>query len=420
MYQDIKFLQLERLQAVLNRVYKEVPFYRALFDREGLNPEDFGDLSDLNRYPFTAREDLLKNYPYHMFAVPLREVLRIQATSGTTGDPIVVGYTKNDLATLTELNARALREMGISKEDVVQITFHTGLFAIAFGIQSGAEKLGASVIPINFEDPRKQLKILQDYRTTTLVCTPSYALWLAEVLPQTNINPNSLLLKRIILCGETFNERQRIYLENTFKVKVHNLYAVTEIFGSAVAYECLHKSGLHFQEEHFYVEILNPETLLPVKVGEVGEVVITTLTKEALPLIRYRTGDLVLLKGEPCPCGKSTLLTSEILGRIDEIITVRGIKFHPSQLEALLERITGEKLDYQLVLFRSEGVEKISLLIALGEKLFSDSFAEQVKIREKLEEHLHLEFNLPISVKFVERSSFEKREGKILRVVDKR
>ncbi|MCS7150481.1 MAG: phenylacetate--CoA ligase [Caldimicrobium sp.] len=420
MSKDLKFLQLERLQAVLNRVYKEVPFYRALFDREKLDPEEFGDLSDLNKYPFTTREDLQKNYPYNMFAVPLREVVRIQASTGTTGEPIVAGYTRNDLAILADLNAKALKSMGLTKEDVVQISFHAGLFSSAFGIQSGAEKIGASVIPINFEDPKKQLKILQDYRTTTLVCTPSYALWLAEVLPQTNINPNSLMVKRIILCGEAFTEKQRSLIEEKFKARVYNLYAVMEIFGAAVAYECHERKGLHFQEEHFLVEVLNPETLLPVKAEEVGEIVITTLTKEALPLVRYRTGDLVIIKEGLCPCGNVTLLTSGILGRKDEILSVRGIKFHPSQVEKIIEETTGERLEMQIHLYRSEGVERITLLVALGESLFSDSFAEQEKVRERLEEHLYLELNLPIVVKFIERSSFERKDGKILKVVDKR
>lgn len=420
MKNDLKLIQLERLYAILNRVYKEVPFYRSLFNRYNLDPEEFSDLTELKQYPFTTREDLQKNYLYQMFAVPLREVVRIQASSGTTGEPIVVGYTKNDLALLAELNAKALQSMGITKDDVLQITFHHGLFASAFGIQSGAELIGASVIPINLEDPRKQLKIMQDYRTTTMVCTPSYAIWLSEVLLQTDINPHALMLKRFILCGEPFTEKQKEHLQSLFKVKVYDLYAVMEIFGPGVAFECREQKGLHFQEEHFYVEILHPETLEPVNPGELGEIVITTLTKEAFPLIRYRTGDLTIPLKETCPCGTPYLLTTHIVGRKDDLVMLRGIKFHPSQIEHLLEAVTGEKLPFQILLYREEGIEKVLLLVALSESLFTDSFSAQENLKKNLEERLYLEFNLPIKVKFVEEGSFEKKNGKILRIIDKR
>ncbi len=420
MQEDLKILQLERLQAVLNRVYKEVPFYRHLFDRSNFNPEELSDLEDLKKAPFTTKEDLRLNYPYNMFAVPLREVVRILATSGTTGDPIVVGYTRNDLATLAEINAFALKNLGISKEDVLQITFHPGLFSSAFGIQSGAEKIGASVIPVHFEDPRKQLKILQDYRSTALICTPSYALWLSEVLPQTAINPHSLMLKRVILCGEPFTEAQRNQIEETFKVSVYNLYSITEVFGPGIAYECPGKRGLHFQENHFLIEVISPETLEPVSPGEVGELVITTLTKEAFPLIRYRTGDLLSLRVETCPCEGPFIYTSPVLGRRDDLIIVRGIKFHPAQVEKVLSELLGDLAPYQIHLHRTEGVEDAFLYLALGERHFSDSFLAQEELRKRLEEKLFLEINLPVKVKFVDLSSLEKREGRHPKIIDKR
>lgn len=420
MSEDIKILQMERLQAVLNRVYKEVPFYRHLFDNYNFNPEDFSDLTDLKKVPFTTKEDLRQNYPYNMFAVPLREVVRILATSGTTGDPIVVGFTRNDLATLTEISALALKNMGISKEDVLQITFHPGIFPSAFGIQNGAEKIGASVIPVHFEDPRKQLKILQDYRSTALICTPSYALWLSEILPQTAINPHSLMLKKIILCGEPFTEVQRNRLEEVFKVDVYNLYSITEVFGPGLAYECKEKKGLHFQEKHFLIEVINPDTLEPVLPGEVGELVITTLTKEAFPLIRYRTGDLLSIQVEACPCESPYIFTSPILGRRDDLIIVRGVKFHPAQVDKIMSELLGDLPPYQIYLQRIEGLEEVLIYLALGENLFSDSFLAQEELRKRLEEKLFLEINLPIKVKFSSLSSFEKWEGKYLKVIDKR
>ncbi|BAU23829.1 phenylacetate--CoA ligase [Caldimicrobium thiodismutans] len=420
MPEDLKILQLERLQAILNRVYKEVPFYRHLFDKFNFNPEDLSELEHLKKAPFTTKEDLRENYPYNMFAVPLREVVRILATSGTTGEPIVVGYTRNDLATLTEISSLALKNLGISKEDVLQITFHPGLFSSAFGIQSGAEKIGASVIPVHFEDPRKQLKILQDYRSTVLICSPSYALWLSEVLPQTGINPNSLMLKKIILCGEPFTEAQRNRLEETFKADVYNLYSITEVFGPGLAYECKEKKGLHFQEKHFLIEVINPETLDSVAPGEVGELVITTLTKEAFPLIRYRTGDLLSIQVDPCPCESPYIYTSPILGRRDDLIIVRGIKFHPAQVDRIMSELLGDLPPYQIHLLRIEGLEEVLIYLALGEKLFSDSFLAQEELRKKLEEKLLLEINLPIKVKFASLSSFEKGEGKYPKVIDKR
>ncbi len=419
--EDLKLIQLERLQATLNRVYKEVPYYRQLFDNVSFNPEDFSDLEDLKRIPFTTREDLNKNYPYNMFAVPLREVVRILATSGTTGNPLVVGYTRNDLSTLAEISATALKYIGVTREDVIQITFHPGLFSSAFGLQSGAEKIGASVIPVHFEDPYKQLKILQDYRTTILVCTPSYASWLCESLPQAKINPNSLFLKMIILCGEPFTEAKRSTIANTFKVEVFNLYSIIEVFGPGIAFECKEKKGLHFQENHFLVEVIDPKTSNPVKPGETGELVITTLTKEAFPLIRYRTGDLVIYNYEPCNCGfPYPILTSSILGRRDDVVIIRGLKFYPSQIEEIIINWAGEPLKFQIVLEKKEGVEEVSLHLVPSERFFSDSFIEQETLKRQLEEKLYLHLNLPIKVKFIEERSLEKRNGQILKIVDKR
>lgn len=418
--EELRQIQTERLFAVLNRVYKEVPFYRILFDKHSLNPEEFEKPEDLRSYPFTTRDDLRKNYPYNMFAVPLREVVRILPSAGTTGAPIVVGYTRNDIYTLAELNARTLRNLDITKEDFVMITFHRGLFASAFGIQSGAELIGASVIPTNLEDPVKTLRILLDYRVTTLICSPSFAIWLAETLLNSEFNPNTFMLRRVILCGEPFSEAQREFIENTLKVKAYNVYAVTEVFGPSVASECKARQGLHFQEDHFYVEILNPDTLRPVKPGEIGEIVVTTLTKEALPLIRYRTGDLTSILPQPCPCGSPFLQTERILGRLDDLVLFRGVKFHPGQVELLIEQITKAKVLWQVLLWREEGVEKILLQIAASESIFSDSFSEQERIRKEIEEKLFLEFGIPIPVKFVEASSLVKEGEAFKKIVDKR
>ncbi len=419
MLEEIRLIQLERLQATLNRVFKEVPFYRRLFEKIGFDPEEVSDLEDLKKVPFTTKEHLRENYPYNFFAVPLREVVRIQATSGTTGVPIVVGYTKRDIQMLAEIASKALQRCEITKDDVVQITFHPGLFASAFGLQSGAEKLGASVIPVNFEDPSKQLKILEDYRTTTLITTPSYALWLAEVLPNTGINPNSLMLRKIILCGEPFTEEQRNKLENTFKVKVYNLYSNMEIFGPGIAYECPNKR-FHYQEEYFLVEVINPETFQSVGPDEVGELVITTLTKEAFPLIRFRTGDLVKFERAKCPCGNPLFSTSPILGRRDEVIIIRGLKISPEQIENLLTNLLGEKPLFQIVIDKKEGLEEITLNLVLSEKYFTDSYFEQEKLKKSIEDRLFLELSLPFEIRFVEKGSLQRKNGEILKLIDKR
>ncbi|MFN4197090.1 MAG: phenylacetate--CoA ligase family protein [Caldimicrobium sp.] len=419
MLENIKLLQLERLQATLNRVFKEVPFYHRLFESISFDPENFSALEDIKKIPFTTKEHLRENYPYNFFAVPLREVVRIHATAGTTGIPIVVGYTKRDLQTLSEIAANALRYCEISKEDVIQITFHSGIFSSAFGLQSGAEKIGASVIPVYFEDPFKQLRILQDYRTTVLVCTPSYALWLAEVLPQTGINVNSLLLKKIVLCGAPFTEMQRKTIEQVFKVKVYNLYSNVEVFGPGIAYECPY-GRLHFQEEYFLVEVINFETLEEAKVGEKGELVITTLNKEAFPLIRFRTGDVVILEDRNCPCGNVYFSTSSILGRKDEVIIVRGLKFSPEEIENILVKVLGEKPLYQILIEKKAGLEEITILISLSEKFFTDSYLEQKQLKEQMEEKLFLELSIPFEVKFVEKSSLEKKNGEVPKIIDKR
>ncbi|MFN3505245.1 MAG: phenylacetate--CoA ligase family protein [Caldimicrobium sp.] len=419
MIENIKLLQLERLQATLNRVFKEVPFYHRLFESISFNPEDLSALEDIKKIPFTTKEHLRENYPYNFFAVPLREVVRIHATAGTTGIPIVVGYTKRDLQSLSEIATNALKYCEISKEDVIQIAFHPGFFSSAFGLQSGAEKIGASVIPINFEDPYKQLRILQDYRTTVLVCTPSYALWLTEILPQTGINVNSLFLKKIILSGAPFSEEQRKTIEEVFKVKVYNLYSNVEVFGPGIAYEC--PSGrLHFQEEYFLVEVINFETLEETKVGEKGELVITTLNKEAFPLVRFRTGDVVILEDRNCPCGNIYFSTSPILGRKDEVVIVRGLKFSPEQIERLLIEALGEIPLYQIHIEKKAGLEEITLLISLSEKFFTDSYLEQNQWKKQIEEKLFLELSVPFEIKFVEKGSLEKKNGDIPKIIDKR
>lgn len=417
---ELEQLQLERLQSVIHRVYRNVPFYRRMFDRQGIDPDSFESLSDLSKIPFTTKKDLRDNYPYGMFAVPLREVVRIHTTSGTTGMPIVVGYTKNDIKVWTELVARILTAGGITKDDVIQIAFNYGLFSGAFGFHYGAEKIGASVIPVSLENPRKQIKIFQDYKTTALISMPSYALSIANTLMEMEINPNSLFLRFGLFGAEPWSENMRREIEEKLKITATDNYGLTEIMGPGVAGECLEKKGLHVQEDNFLFEIIDPQTLEPLPEGEVGELVITTLTKEAFPLLRFRTGDLTRFIPGDCACGRTFRRIDRILGRTDDMVIIRGMKIFPSQIETILYEIEGRSPNFQIVLERQGGVDQVTLLIEVTEEIFSDVMKEQTMVIGKIKERILSEFDIAVNVKLVERKSLERVEGKIRRVVDKR
>ncbi|MGE5239980.1 MAG: phenylacetate--CoA ligase family protein, partial [Chloroflexota bacterium] len=344
---DLEQLQLERLQSTLFRVYMNVPFYRKKFDELNIDPDSFLSLDDLRRLPFTTKEDLRISYPYGFFAVPLREVVRIQASSGTTGMPTVVGYTRNDIKTWSNLVARVFTAGGVTQNDIVQIAFDYGLFTGAFGLHFGAERLGASVIPISSGNTKRQVKILQDFKTTALVCTPSFALSIAETIIESDINVNSLSLKYGLLGAEPWSEGMRQEIQDKLKIIATDNYGLSEVMGPGVAGECLERDGLHINEDHFLVEIINPDTLEPVKPGEVGELVITTLTKEAFPVIRFRTRDLTRLMPSPCPCGRKFMRMHRVMGRTDDMLIIKGVNVFPSQIEHVLFDIEGTEPHYQ-------------------------------------------------------------------------
>ncbi|MCX8034598.1 MAG: phenylacetate--CoA ligase [Thermodesulfovibrio sp.] len=418
--EELAQLQLERLQSTIHRVYRNVPFYRRIFDKNSIDPDSFSSLEDINKIPFTTKNDLRENYPYGLFAVPLREVVRIHTSSGTTGMPIVVGYTKNDLKIWTELVARVLTSSGITKDDVIQIAFNYGLFTGAFGFHYGAEKIGASVIPVSIENPKKQIKILQDYKTTALISTPSYALLIANTLIEMDINPNSLYLRFGLFGAEPWSERMRQEIEEKLKITALDNYGLSEIIGPGVAGECLEKKGLHIQEDHFFYEIIDPQTLEPVKEGETGELVITTLTKEAFPVLRFRTGDLTRFIPGECPCGRTFRRIDRIMGRTDDMIIIRGMKIFPSQIEAILYEIEGRQPNYQIVLERQAGVDQMTILLEMSEDIFSDVMREQTQLVNTIKDRIASEFGLSINVKLAERRSIEKVGEKIKRVIDKR
>ncbi|MBA3002612.1 MAG: phenylacetate--CoA ligase [Desulfurivibrio sp.] len=418
--EDLEQLQLERLQSTLYRVATHVPFYRQKFKDLKVDPDGFRSLSELTSLPFTTKQDLRDNYPYGLFAVPLRDVVRVHSSSGTTGQATVVGYTKNDIKTWSELTARVLTGAGVTNDDVVQIAFGYGLFTGGFGLHYGAERVGASVIPISSGNTKRQIQIMQDFRTTALICTPSYALVLADTMEEMGINTSSLSLKYGLFGGEPWSEAMRHEIQNKLNIIATDNYGLSEIMGPGVAGECRERNGLHLNEDHFIYEVINPDTLDPVRPGEIGELVITTLTKEAFPVIRYRTRDLTRIIEEPCPCGRTLRRMERVLGRTDDMLIVKGVNVYPSQIEHILFEIKGIKPHYQIVVEREGRLDKITVLVEVVESIFFDEMKKQREIIETIKRQLASELGIGVEVKLVEEKTLERSEGKAKRVIDKR
>jgi phenylacetate-CoA ligase len=418
--EDLEQLQLERLESTLNRVYMNVPFYRKKFDELKIDIDNLRSPDDIRRLPFTAKNDLRDNYPYGLFAVPLREVIRIHASSGTTGMPTVVGYTKNDLKTWSNLVARVLTAGGITKDDVVQIAFGYGLFTGGFGLHYGAERVGASVIPISSGNTARQIKIMQDFRTTALICTPSYALLIADTVREMGISVNSLSLKYGLFGAEPWSEGMRQEIQEKLKIIATDNYGLSEVMGPGVAGECIERNGLHINEDHFFVEVIDPDTLEPVKPGETGELVITTLTKEAFPVVRFRTRDLTRLMPGPCPCGRRLMKMAKVMGRSDDMLIIKGINVFPSQIESVLFAIEGTEPHYQIIVDRKGGLDDVTVLVEVQESIFFDEMKKQNELIALIRHKLASELGISVEVKLVEKKTLERSEGKAQRVIDKR
>jgi phenylacetate-CoA ligase len=418
--EDLEQLQLERLQATLYRVGTHVPFYRHKFSELKVNYDTFTSLDDLRRLPFTMKQDLRDNYPYGLFAVPLRDVVRIHSSSGTTGMATVVGYTRNDIRTWANLVARILCGAGLTADDVIQIAFGYGLFTGGFGLHYGAERLGASVIPISSGNTKRQIKIMQDFKTTALVCTPSYALKIADVMMEMGINPHGLSLKFGLFGAEPWSEAMRREINQRLGIIATDNYGLSEIMGPGVAGECRECNGLHINEDHFLVEVLDPATLEPVAPGEIGELVITTLTKEAFPLIRYRTRDLTRLLPEPCPCGRTLTRMGRILGRTDDMLIIKGVNVFPTQIESVLFDIEGTEPHYRLIVERENNQDKVTVMVEAVESIFFDEMKKQRALIETIQRRLAAELGIGVQVKLVEERTLERFEGKGERVIDKR
>ncbi len=414
-------IRLNKLKWVIGWVYDRVPFYRQRFDKIGLKPHHIKTLKDIEHIPFTTKSDLRDNYPFGMFAATMDDVVRIHASSGTTGKPTVVGYTRNDIDMWAELMARALASAGVHKGDILQNAYGYGLFTGGLGIHYGAEKIGAAVIPISGGNTQKQVMLMQDFGTTVLTCTPSYALNIAEVAREMGVKISSLRLKVGVFGAEPWTENMRNEIEEKLNIDAIDIYGLSEIMGPGVAVECLEgKSGLHLYEDHFLPEIIDPNKLQPVGYGEGGELVITTLTKEAIPLIRYRTRDLTALNADQCICGRTTLRMSKITGRTDDMLIVRGVNVFPSQIESVILRIDGLEPYYQLIVDKDGPLDTLEVRVEVNDSIQFD----EIKVLETMEKRIEYDIKdylgVNAKVKLVEPKSIERSAGKAVRVIDKR
>ena len=418
--EELEQLQLERLQATLNRVYAHVPFYRKKFDGMGISPEDIVSLSDIARFPFTAKADLRDNYPYGLFAMPMREVVRIHASSGTTGMATVVGYTRNDLRHWSNLVARVITAAGVTKDDVIQIAFGYGLFTGAFGLHQGAERIGASVIPASSGNTARQIQIMKDFKTTALVGTPSYAMLIGDTLREKGIPVSALSLRYGLFGSEPWSETMRKEIESKLGILATDNYGLSEVMGPGISGECLERNGLHFNEDHFLIEVVDPETLAPVADGAEGELVITSLTKEAFPMIRYRTRDRIrILKGD-CPCGRTGRRMSRVLGRTDDMIIIRGVNVYPIQIENVLVEIGGKQPHYQIVVDRKGAMDEATVLVGAEESIFFDQMKHQKDMVDRIKNRIVQEIGVSVEVKLVEKKTIRQPDGKAQLVVDNR
>jgi len=418
---ELEQLQLERLQATLNRVYRNVSFYGRRFKELDFRPEDdFTELKDLKRLPFTTSLDISNSYPYEMFAVPLREVVRVHSSSGTNTNPRVVGYTQEDLRIWSNLVARILSAGGVTQDDVIQVTFGYGLLTGGLGIHYGAERIGASVLPTSIGRTERQLKIMQDFRTTVLVSTPSYALVIAERMDRMKLDPKRLSLKYSICAGEPWTEEMRREIEDRLYVKVTDNYGVSEIIGPGVAGECLEQNGMHLQEDHFFAEIIDSASGQVLGPGAEGELVITTLTKEAFPMIRYRTGDLSRFVTERCACGRTFRRISRIRGRCDDVVVIKGINIIPERIGDIFQEIKGERPIYQLVATRENHQDQLEIWVEVTERFFFDKMREQRALVELMQQKIANFIGITAWIRLVEKGSLERAEGVVKLFVDRR
>ena len=418
--EEMRQLQGARLRKLVDNVYHNVPFYRAKMQAMNIMPDDIRTIDDIKKLPFTTKQDLRDNYPYGLNAVPQSEIVRVHASSGTTGNPTVVGYTRRDLAIWSESIARCLAAYGASREDTISVAYGYGLFTGGLGLHYGVEHLGATVVPTSSGNTDKHILLIKDLGITGVACTPSYALHMAEVMHKKGITPNDLKLKIGIFGGEPWTENMRKSLEEKLKIDAFNIYGLSEIMGPGVSHECECKNGSHIIEDHFFPEIINPETCEVLPEGEQGELVFTTLTKEGMPLLRYRTKDLCSLIYEPCECGRTSVRMTRIMGRSDDMLIIRGINVFPSQIESVILQLPEFEPQYLLVVTRENNRDNLEVQVELKEEFYSDEINKTIEMRDKLARRLQSVLSISADVKIVSPNTLERSLGKSKRVIDKR
>lgn len=417
----LEAIQLKRLQSLAEKAYATVPFYKKAFDEKGVKPGDIKSLQDLHKLPFTMKQDLRDNYPFGMFATPLENVVRIHASSGTTGKPTVVGYTRRDINTWSELMARTLAAAGAHKGDIVHNAYGYGLFTGGLGFHYGAERLGTSVIPVSGGNTKRQILLMKDFGPTVLTCTPSYSLHLADVAAEEGIDFKSLDFRVGVFGAEPWTENMRKDIENRLGIDAVDIYGLTEIIGPGVSVECVEaKNGLHVFEDHFIPEIIDPATGEPLAYGETGELVFTTLTKEAFPLIRYRTRDLSVLYHEPCKCGRNLVRMGRITGRSDDMLIIRGVNVFPSQIESVLMAREDVAPHYVLIVDRQEHMDTLEVDVEIDEGVFSDAVKDLQNMEQDIEKDIKDLLGVSCKVRLVEPKTIPRSQGKAQRVIDKR
>jgi phenylacetate-CoA ligase len=413
-------LMWERLRAMLENAYANVPFYRKKLDEAGLKPGDVGCHGDVVDLPFTTKIDLRDHYPFGMFARPRDQIVRVHASSGTTGNPTTVGYTRADIDTWGDLIARTLAAGGVKPGDLLQNAYGYGLFTGGLGLHFGAERLGCTVVPISGGNTERQLKVMRDFGATALSCTPSYAMYLGDAARDRGLRPEDLPIRVGFHGAEPWTNELRLQIEAGLGIDALDIYGLSEMGGPGVAFECLCKAGMHINEDHYMAEIIDPETLRPLPEGEVGELVFTTLSREAQPLIRYRTRDLCSLTSEPCACGRTSARMSKPIGRSDDMLIIRGVNVFPSQIEEVLMSIPEIEPHYQIVVHRKGYLDVIEVWVEVGEDIFAETMGDLERFQRRVQAQIYNVLNIQVAVKLKEPKTIQRSEGKAVRVVDRR
>lgn len=417
---QMRELQGERLKKIVHRVYHNTPFYREKMQQMDITPDDIKSIDDIVKLPFTTKQDLRDNYPYGLFAVPMSKIIRLHASSGTTGKPVVVGYTRKDLAIWAEMIARCLSAYGADSNDMFSVAYGYGLFTGGLGLHYGVENLGATVIPTSSGNTAKHIQLLHDFGPTALACTPSYALYLADALADAAIPREELKLRLGIFGGEPWGENMRRDIEKKLGITAYNIYGLSEIMGPGVSHECEYKSGSHIIEDHLYAEIISPDTLDQLPYGESGELVFTTLTKEGMPLLRYRTKDLCSLNDQPCACGRTNVRMGRILGRSDDMLIIRGVNVFPTQIESVILEMEEFEPHYMLIVDRQNNRDSLQVQVEVREAFYSDEVSRMIELRKKISHRLQSVLGISAEVKLMEPRSIPRSEGKSKRVIDNR